>query len=369
MMVKLKSLPRGNSVANGAISGNIKALTPKKTVNRSGEDYPMTTKPERIVMIGVGGDSGCGKSTFLRRLRDLFSDDLITTICLDDYHCLDRKQRKVTGITALDPRANNFDLMAEQLAALKRGETIMKPIYNHETGELDPPEKIEPTAIVIVEGLHPFYDERVRNVLDFKIYFDLSDAIKIQWKIQRDMAERGHSYDDVLRAIESRRPDFTAYIDPQKEHADVILEILPSELPEKAGGIKIVKARLVQQQNIANYEPAYLFDQAISDLCWRPKFTNSDPDLTFCYGQDQYFGKAVTFLSIDGEFPPRDAHNLEEKLRSTSEKHYGELASLLLKRTEFPGSNDGTGFFQVLIGLKMRQIYEALAFYPVSTLA
>jgi phosphoribulokinase len=327
----------------------------------------MATKIDRIVMIGVGGDSGCGKSTFLRRLRDLFSDDLITTICLDDYHSLDRKQRKVTGITALDPRANNFDLMAEQLAALKKGETILKPIYNHETGMIDPSEEIVPTAIIIIEGLHPFYDARVRDILDFKIYFDLSDTIKIQWKMQRDMAERGHTREDVLRAIESRRPDFSAYIDPQKEFADVILEILPSELPEKSGGLKIVKARLVQQDGVVNYEPAFLFDSAISDLCWRPKFANSDPNITFCYGQTEYFGKHATFLSIDGEFPPRDAHNLEEKLRNTSEKHYGELASLLLKRTEFPGSNDGTGFFQVLIGLKMRQIYEKLAFYPVAT--
>lgn len=320
----------------------------------------MATKPDHVVMIGVGGDSGCGKSTFLRRLQDLFSQDLITTICLDDYHSLDRKQRKVTGITALDPRANNFDLMAEQVAQLKRGETILKPIYNHETGAIDPPEKIVPTPVIIIEGLHPFYDQRVRDLLDFKIYFDLSDAIKIQWKIQRDMAERGHSYEDVLRAIESRRPDFSAYIDPQKEFADAILEILPSELPEKPGGLKVVKARLIQKEDAVNYEPAFLFDRAISDLCWRPKFANSNPELTFCYGQQTYFTKNVSFLSIDGEFPPKDAHNLEEKLRNTAEKSYGELSSLLLKRTDFPGSNDGTGFFQVLIGLKMRQIYEKL---------
>ncbi|MBC8121350.1 MAG: phosphoribulokinase [Gemmatimonadaceae bacterium] len=322
----------------------------------------MASKLNRVVLIGVGGDSGCGKSTFLKRLRDLFSSDLITSICLDDYHSLDRKQRKETGITALDPRANNFDLMAEQAAALKAGETILKPIYNHETGKIDPPETISPTPIIILEGLHPFYDERVRNLLDFKVYFDLSDPIKIQWKIQRDMAERGHSYDDVIRAIESRRPDFSAYIDPQKEHADVVLEILPSELPLKSDGTKRIMARMVQVEGIPNYQPAHLFDSAISDVCWRPKFPNSDDELTFCYGTQIYHGRPASYLSIEGEFAPDDSPHLEEKLRNTGETKYGELASLILKHTDYPGSRDGTGFFQVLTGLKLRSIYEAIAF-------
>jgi len=71
----------------------------------------MISKPD-CGCIGVAGDSGCGKSTFLRRLSDCL-EELLTVICLDDYHSLDRKQRKETGITALDPRANNFDLMYE----------------------------------------------------------------------------------------------------------------------------------------------------------------------------------------------------------------------------------------------------------------
>ncbi|BAC90237.1 phosphoribulokinase [Gloeobacter violaceus] len=320
----------------------------------------MVSTLDRVVLIGVGGDSGCGKSTFLRRLKDLFSKELVTVICLDDYHSLDRKQRKETGITALDPRANNFDLMAEQATALKVGQSIMKPIYNHETGKIDPPELIEPTPIVILEGLHPFYDARVRNLFDFKIYFDLSDPIKIQWKIQRDMAERGHTYEDVLKQIESRRPDFSAYIDPQKQYADVVLQILPSELPEKAGGIKRVKACMVQVDGIPNYDAPYLFDRAISDVCWKPNFPNSDEELTFCYGTQDYFGRPASYLSIDGEFAPEDSPELEEKLRNTSETRYGELASLILKHTDYPGSRDGTGFFQVLMSLKFRAIYEAL---------
>ena len=57
----------------------------------------MTSQPDRVVLIGVAGDSGCGKSTFLKRLSDLFGEEFMTVICLDDYHSLDRKQdRKST---------------------------------------------------------------------------------------------------------------------------------------------------------------------------------------------------------------------------------------------------------------------------------
>jgi hypothetical protein len=79
--------------------------------------------------------------------------------------------------------------------------------------------------ILVIEGLHPFYDERVRDLVDFKIYLDISDEIKFAWKIQRDMAERGHSLDSIKKSIEARKPDFDAYIDPQKKHADMIIQV------------------------------------------------------------------------------------------------------------------------------------------------
>merc|ERR1712118_279711 len=82
----------------------------------------------------------------------------------------------------------------------------------------------------IIEGLHPFYDQRVRDLLDFKIYLDISDDVKFAWKIQRDMKERGHSMESIKASIESRKPDFDAYIDPQKKDADVIIEVLPTQL-------------------------------------------------------------------------------------------------------------------------------------------
>ncbi|MBF2087356.1 MAG: phosphoribulokinase [Synechococcales cyanobacterium K44_A2020_017] len=323
----------------------------------------MSSKPDRIVLIGVAGDSGCGKSTFLRRLADLFGEELMTVICLDDYHSLDRKGRKVAGVTALNPKANNFDLMYEQIKALKEGNAIDKPIYNHETGELDPPERVEPNHIVVIEGLHPMYDERVRSLLDFSVYLDISDEVKISWKIQRDMAERGHTYEDILASINARRPDFEAYVDVQKQYADVVIQILPTKLIPNDEERKVLRVRLIQKEGVADFEPVYLFDEG-STIDWIPcgrKLTCSYPGIRMFYGPDTYYGNNVSVLEVDGQFEKlEELIYIENHLSNTSTKHYGEMTELLLKHKEYPGSNNGSGLFQVLVGLKMRATYERL---------
>lgn len=322
----------------------------------------MTTQPDRVVIIGVAGDSGCGKSTFLRRLTDLFGEEFMTVICLDDYHCLDRKQRKDQKITALDPRANNFDLMYEQIKALKNGQAIDKPIYNHETGLLDPPERVEPNKVIVIEGLHPLYDERVRELVDFSVYLDIDETVKINWKIQRDMAERGHTYEDVLAAINSRKPDFTAYIEPQREFADVVIQILPTQLIEDEKS-HILRVRLVQKEGVVDFKPAYLFDEG-STIDWRPcgrKLTCSYPGIKLFYGPDSYYGHEVSVLELDGQFDNlEEMIYIESHLSRTGTKYYGEMTELLLKHKDYPGSNNGSGLFQVLVGLKMRETYERL---------
>ncbi|MGJ3245471.1 MAG: phosphoribulokinase [Elainellaceae cyanobacterium] len=323
----------------------------------------MTSKPDRVVLIGVAGDSGCGKSTFLRRLADLFGEELMTVICLDDYHSLDRKQRKEVGVTALNPKANNFDLMYEQIKALKSGESIMKPIYNHETGMIDPPERVNPNRIVVIEGLHPMYDERVRSLIDFSVYLDISDEVKIAWKIQRDMAERGHRYEDVLASINARRPDFDAYIDVQKQYADVVIQVLPTKLIPDDKERKVLRVRLMQKEDIEGFEPVYLFDEG-STIDWIPcgrKLTCSYPGIRMFYGPDTYYGNNVSVLEVDGQFDRlEEMIYIENHLSNTSTKFYGEMTELLLQHKEYPGSNNGTGLFQVLVGLKMRATYERI---------
>jgi phosphoribulokinase len=322
----------------------------------------MSSTIDRVVIIGVAGDSGCGKSTFLKRVTDLFGEDFVTVICLDDYHSLDRYQRKEKKVTALDPRANNFDLMYEQIAALKAGKTIQKPIYNHETGLIDPPETIEPNHVIVIEGLHPLYDERVRKLIDFSVYLDITDEVKIAWKIQRDMEERGHSYDDVLAAINSRRPDFEAYIEPQRGHADVVIQVLPTKLVEDKES-KLLRVRLMQREGGSAFAPVYLFDEG-STIDWRPcgrKLTCEYPGIKMFYGPDVYYKNQVSVLELDGQLEKlEEVSYIESHLSNIDTRYTGEMTHLLLQHKEYPGSNNGTGLFQVMVALKMRATYELL---------
>ncbi|MCO5586149.1 hypothetical protein L7F22_040088 [Adiantum nelumboides] len=332
------------------------------------------------IIIGLAADSGCGKSTFMRRLTSVFGgeaappkggnpdsntliSDMTTVICLDDYHSLDRTGRKQKGVTALHPRANNFDLMYEQVKSIKEGKSIQKPIYNHTTGCLDPPELVEPSKIFVIEGLHPMFDARVRELLDFSIYLDISDDVKFAWKIQRDMIERGHSLEGIKASITSRKPDFDAYIDPQKQHADVVIQVLPTQLIPDDNEGKVLRVRMIMKEGVPNVEPVYLFDEG-STISWVPcgrKLTCSYPGIKFAYGPEVYYDHEVSVLEMDGQFDRlEELIYVESHLSNTSSRFYGEVTQQMLSHADYPGSKNGTGFFQTIVGLKIREIYESL---------
>jgi len=285
--------------------------------------------------------------------------DLTTVICLDDFHLNDRGGRKVTMRTALDPAENNFDLMYEQVKALKDGKSISKPIYNHVNGTLDTPETIEPTPIIIFEGLHPMHDARVLDLLDFTLYLDISDDVKLNWKIQRDMEERGHSLESILASIEARKPDFDAYIDPQKKDADMIIEVLPTQLDLEDK--KTLRVRCIQKDGVSDFNPCYLFDQG-STLSWVPaseKLSSPAPGLKLSYGPEEYYGKDSQVIELDGTFDNiQELVYVESALSNTKTKFYAELTQAMLGLADAPGSNNGTGLMQTLAAFAIRDLYE-----------
>lgn len=208
---------------------------------------------KRRTMIGIVGDSGAGKSTYVKGLASLLGEDRVTIIGLDDYHTLDRAQRKAVGITPLNPRCNDLGLLVDHAWQLRRGETIEKPVYDHSTGTFAPPEKVTPKEFVILEGLHTLYLEMLRAALDLKIYFDTDLELKLRWKIKRDVLERGHSEEQVRKEIEQRQPDIKTFVEPQKRYADAIITLAPKPQSEdikvllfEKPGPHTVSARLSQ---------------------------------------------------------------------------------------------------------------------------
>merc|ERR1711988_182512 len=254
------------------------------------------------MMIGIAADSGCGKSTFMKRIVQTLGaevtdahtpqGDLMTVICLDDYHLNDRAGRKVSGKTALNVKEQKFDLMYDQIKSLKEGKSISKPIYNHVNGTLDTPETIEPTPIVIIEGLHPIADEKVRSLLDFSIYLDISDEIKFAWKIQRDMAERGWTLEQVQESIEARKPDFSAYVEPQLGEADVVISVLPSETSKAEVG-KHLKVKLVQVMNKAGLDPSFMLSKDATITAHPEVKADSDCSVALASYKSKHYGRDV----------------------------------------------------------------------------
>lgn len=183
----------------------------------------------RPIMVAVGGDSGTGKTTLCRGLFNIFGGARIETICLDDYHSLDRIQRTMLGLTALDPRANNFAAMEDQLAQLRDGHGIDKPIYDHSNGTLRGPEHVEPRDIILVQGLFPLYTRALRSLFDVTVWLDPEEDLKVAWKVQRDVTQRGYTEDAVRAEIKKRQPDIAAHIAPQGAHADLRVRFLRPE--------------------------------------------------------------------------------------------------------------------------------------------
>jgi len=183
------------------------------------------------MVIGVVGDSGSGKTTLSAAIAAEIAaqrgPSCVTSICLDDYHRYDRADRSRLDLTALTPECNRLDLMAEHLQALKRGSTVVKPVYNHEHGTFDPDEQVTPGDIVIARGLLGLHTAELRAAFDLTVFLDPDAALRIRWKIARDTAKRGYTAEQVIQHLRRREIDSARYVAPQRVHADVVIMYSP----------------------------------------------------------------------------------------------------------------------------------------------
>lgn len=187
--------------------------------------------PHRPIMLGVVGDSAAGKTTISAGIARVLGLERVTVICVDDYHRYNRDQRKALDITALHPDCNYIDIMEQHVEALARAEPILKPVYNHGSGDFDPPVYVKPAKFVIVEGLLGFHSERLRDCFHVKVYLDPPEELRREWKVKRDTAKRSYTTEQVLSELEKRESDSASFIRPQKKWADMVVRFYPPGAP------------------------------------------------------------------------------------------------------------------------------------------
>jgi len=185
----------------------------------------------RPVLLGVVGDSAAGKTTITAGIARILGADQVTVICSDDYHRYNRRQRAALGLTPLHPDCNYVDILEQHLRGIAAGEPILKPVYNHGTGDFDPPEYVTPKRFVIVEGLLGFHTAALRDAFQVKVFLDPAEELRREWKLSRDCARRGYAPEAVLAELERREADSANFIRPQKRWADLVVRFHPPARP------------------------------------------------------------------------------------------------------------------------------------------
>ncbi len=201
-------------------------------VRTAGFSWIIQRRMARPIILGIVGDSASGKTTLSKGIVSLLGEDVVTHICTDDYHKYDRRQRAERGITPLHPDCNYMDIMTQHMRCLRRGEGILKPVYQHTDGKFGPLTYVRPEPFAIVEGLLGYSTAGLRETYDIRVYLDPPESLRRQWKVDRDCSRRGYTTDQVLDDLDRREPDSASFIRPQRMHADMVVRRKPSPADE-----------------------------------------------------------------------------------------------------------------------------------------
>lgn len=253
---------------------------------------------KRPILLGIVGDSAAGKTTITRGIAKVIGEERCTIICTDDYHRYNRVERAQKKLTALHPDCNYMDIIEQHLNLLKNGQPILKPHYNHATGDFDPPSYVEAKDFIVVEGLLGFSTKTMRDAYDVKLYLAPPEELRFLWKMKRDTQKRGHTAEAVRQEMKLREPDSDAFIRPQRKWADMVVCFWPPATDKDETGSHLN-----------------------ASLVLRP--TLSHPDLTDVLEHggngihmelDRDMGLPVDRLEIDGNISDDKAKRLENLL-------------------------------------------------------
>ncbi|MGM9907506.1 uridine kinase [Limosilactobacillus sp.] len=188
----------------------------------------MSTKEQRRpIIIGVTGGSGSGKTTVSKAIYNQLHGQAIQIITQDTYYndqtSMTMEERKAVNYD--HPLAFDTDLLIEQLTDLRNNKAIDMPVYDYtQYTRSSETVRVEPQDVIILEGILILDDERLRDLMDIKVYVDTDDDIRIIRRIKRDMAERGRTLDSVINQyLATVKPMYHQFVEPTKRYADIIV--------------------------------------------------------------------------------------------------------------------------------------------------
>lgn len=180
-----------------------------------------------MLIIGIAGGTGCGKTTVVNTLIDQLPEGEVVVISQDSYYAdtshLSYDER--VKINFDHPRSIDFDLLVQHLKELKAGNSIEQPVYSfvkhNRTGDSI---LTKPRNVVIVEGILILTNPEIRDLFDIKIFVHADSDERLIRRLKRDISERGRDIDEVLTRYQTTlKPMHQQFIEPMKEYADIII--------------------------------------------------------------------------------------------------------------------------------------------------
>ncbi len=199
---------------------------------------------DRSVLIGIAGGTGSGKTSFAAAMIEAVGSENTVLISQDAYYC-DHQELSLEERAKINydhPRAFDNELLLHHVGELKNGRPVPKLTYDYvtharkETGGL-----VQPKHIVVLEGILVLDDERLRRLLDIKLYIDTDADVRLLRRLRRDVLDRGRDLEMVTQQyLESVRPMHLEFVEPSKRYADLIVP----EGAENQVALDLVVARI-----------------------------------------------------------------------------------------------------------------------------
>ena len=180
----------------------------------------------KVMVIGIAGGTGSGKTTITKRLMQRFGND-VSVIYHDNYYKAhhDMPYEERAKLNYDHPNAFDTDLMLRHIRQLKAGKSIQCPVYDYSIHDrTDKTVLIRPTRVIIVEGILIYESLELCKEMDIKIYVDTDADVRILRRIVRDVRDRGRSLDSVIdQYLSTVKPMHEQFVEPSKRRADVII--------------------------------------------------------------------------------------------------------------------------------------------------